>query len=188
MARPLSEDRRNAILSAATELVAREGLSAATAQIAKDAGVPHGSVFTYFNTKVELMNAVYLELKKELINTVVAGLSGARGNREQLCEIWRTWTRWGVANPSKRRALAQLGASDQIIGPTRKAGYEGAAPVLEVIWRVSAQGALANAPRDYVGALVEAMAATTMDFMGASPEMADAICESGFEALWRALG
>jgi len=188
MARPLSEDRRKAILSAATELIAREGLSAATAQIAKNAGVPHGSIFTYFNTKVELVNAVYLDLKRELTDTVVAGLSGATGDREQLYEVWTTWSRWGVANPSKRRALAQLGQSDQITGPTRQAGYDGAAPVLEVIWRVSAQGALAKAPRDYVGALVEALAATTMDFMGASPEKSDAICESGFEALWRALG
>lgn len=187
MARPLSEDRRKAILVATTELVATEGLSAATAQIAKCAGVPHGSVFTYFNTKTELLNAAYLELKRELTETVVAALPASADDREQLYQIWHCWTRWGVAHPNKRRALAQLGASEQILDLTRKAGYEAAAPVLEVIWRVSAQGALAKVSRDYVGALVEAMAATTMNFMGASPHTADAICESGFEALWKAL-
>lgn len=187
MARPLSEDRRKAILAAATELVARDGLSAATAQIAKDAGVPHGSVFTYFSTKAELMNALYLELKGELTGQVMAGLAATAGEREQLYGVWRAWTQWGVAHPRKRRALAQLGASDQIVQATRQSVYASAGPVLEVIRRVSARGALSGAPHDYVAALVEAMASTTMDFMGASPAQAETVCESGFAALWQAL-
>lgn len=187
MARPLSEDKRNAILLAAITLVARDGLSAATSQIAKDAGVPHGSVFTYFNSKAELINAVYLELRTELAGTVLEGLSGVESERDQLYQIWSTWTRWGVANPCKRQALAQLGASSQINECTRKAGYENATPVLEVIWRTCAHGALADTPQPYIGAVVEALASTTMNFMSTSPDEAEKICQSGFEALWRAL-
>jgi AcrR family transcriptional regulator len=187
VARPLSEDKRTAILGAATRLVADQGLGAATAQIAKAAGVPHGSVFTYFGTKTELLNALYLELKTELTGTVLGRLRSDGDMREQLRDMWESWTHWGVANPAKRRALAQLGVSDQVSSLTRKAGYKAAQPVLELIWRVSAEGGLKSAPKPYVAALVEALATTTMDAMGDDPAHADAICADGFEALWRVL-
>jgi AcrR family transcriptional regulator len=66
MARPLSEDKRTAILEAATEVVATLGLSAPTAKIAKGAGVAEGTLFTYFANKDELLNRLYQELKMDL--------------------------------------------------------------------------------------------------------------------------
>jgi len=55
MARPKSDDKRNAILAAAIEVVAEQGLAAPTAKIAKLAGVAEGSLFTYFATQDELL-------------------------------------------------------------------------------------------------------------------------------------
>lgn len=56
MARPKSDEKRNAILLAATRVIVKQGLSAPTAGIAKKAGVPNGSLFTYFETKADLFN------------------------------------------------------------------------------------------------------------------------------------
>jgi hypothetical protein len=63
MARPLSEEKRTAILEATAEVVAMLGVSAPTAKIAKEAGVAEGTLFTYFANKDELLNGLYLELK-----------------------------------------------------------------------------------------------------------------------------
>jgi AcrR family transcriptional regulator len=63
MARPKSDDKRSAIVSAAIRVIAGEGLGAATATIAKEAGVSNGSLFTYFETKADLLNRLYVELK-----------------------------------------------------------------------------------------------------------------------------
>ena len=73
MARPLSEDKRTAILEAATELVAMLGVSAPTAKIAKGAGVAEGTLFTYFANKDELLNRLYQELKTDLRDAIMAG-------------------------------------------------------------------------------------------------------------------
>ncbi|MGB8810289.1 MAG: helix-turn-helix domain-containing protein, partial [Acinetobacter calcoaceticus] len=56
MARPRSEDKRNAILSAAIETLAELGERASTSKIAKVAGVAEGTLFTYFSSKEELLN------------------------------------------------------------------------------------------------------------------------------------
>jgi len=53
MLRPRSDEKRIAILEAATRIIAAQGLSAPTAGIAKEAGVPNGSFFSYFETKTE---------------------------------------------------------------------------------------------------------------------------------------
>ena len=68
-----SEDKRTAILEAATEVVAMLGLSAPTAKIAKGAGVAEGTLFTYFANKDELLNRLYLELKMDLRDAMMTG-------------------------------------------------------------------------------------------------------------------
>jgi AcrR family transcriptional regulator len=187
MARPKSEDKRNAILMATTELIAKQGLGTATAEIAKKAEVPHGSVFTYFSSKVELINVLYRELTKELTDTVLADMPTGSDTRAQFHHLWTAWTQWGVSNPSKRRAQAQLNVSEQVTEQNRTAAYEYAEPVFQLIRRASATGVLRNAPLPYVGALVDAWAATTMDFMLQKPAQARKLCKSGFDAVWRAL-
>ena len=63
MAKPKSENKRNAILSAATQVFAERGLGAPTAAITGAAWIAEGSLFTYFKTKDELINALYRELR-----------------------------------------------------------------------------------------------------------------------------
>lgn len=85
MARPKSEDKRKAILGAAMRVVAREGLGASTSDIAREAGVPHGSLFTYFGTKAELWNAVYVELREENGEGDAGGVLAGGGDAEPIC-------------------------------------------------------------------------------------------------------
>jgi hypothetical protein len=56
MTRPRSGDKRNAILAAATDIIAEQGVSAPTAKIARAAGVADGSLFTNFPDKDDLLN------------------------------------------------------------------------------------------------------------------------------------
>ncbi|CAH0339153.1 TetR/AcrR family transcriptional regulator [Rhizobium sp. CECT 9324] len=187
MARPKSEEKRDAILTAAMTLVAEHGLGAATAEIAKVAQVPHGSVFTYFGTKSALLNELYVELKTDLSEAILEAMPGDGDVRGQLHHLWARWTDWGVSNPSKRRALAQLGVSDQITEASRKAVAVVAGPAVAIVHRARSAGALRDAPLAYVGALVETMAGATIDFIIHDPGHAEGVRDAGFEALWQAL-
>ena len=53
-------------MSAAIRVIASQGLGAPTATIAKEAGISNGSLFTYFETKADLLNHLYVELKTEM--------------------------------------------------------------------------------------------------------------------------
>src|ERR1700734_106040 len=104
MARPRSEDKRTAILEAATEVVAELGVGAPTARIAKQAGVAEGTLFTYFASKDELLNQLYLELKADLSAAMKAGYPFNKSLIERSRYVWDRLVGWGTAHPLKRKA------------------------------------------------------------------------------------
>jgi len=188
MARPRSDDKRSAILEAATQVFVARGLGAPTALIAKEAGVASGTLFTYFETKAVLINQLYFELKSEMAEEATKGLNEDSSLRELLHIVWRGWTSWALTNPERRRVLALLGVSDEITPETRAASALPMQRVGELIERIRANGPMRDAPRGLVAELMSSLADATMDYAISDPEHADSHCEKGFDALWRVIG
>ena len=185
MPRPRSDEKRNAILEAATRVIVTQGLSAPTAGIAKEAGVANGSLFTYFETKPELFNQLYLELKTEMATAAMKDMPEGADLREQFFRVWRNWTNWAVSFPEKRRALAQLSVSDEVTPETRAAAHKTMARIGELLERSRAQGPMSKAPMGFVVLLMSSVAEATMDFMTQDPKNAKKHCKTGFDAVWR---
>lgn len=185
MARPKSDDKRAAIMSAATRAIAAQGLGAATATIAREAGVSNGSLFTYFDTKAGLLNELYLELKTDMGTAALSGLPAGGDVREQMLHMWSRWLRWATAYPEKRRALAQLDVSDEITRPTHQAASQTMAGIAELLERSRENGPMRDTPLAFVVALANAVAEAAIDFIIHDPGNADAHGEAAFDALWR---
>jgi AcrR family transcriptional regulator len=188
VARQKSVDKRSAIVAAAIRVIVKQGLSAPTATIAREAGIANGSLFTYFETKADLYNQLYLELKAEMANMAQEGLSAKAPLRAQFSHVWSNWMHWAVECPDKRRALALLGVSDDITPATRAVGHRTMAPLAALMDQSRAKGPRRDAPFGLVAALMNAMAEATMDFMVNDPGHADQHCKLGFEAVWRMVG
>ena len=187
MARPKSEDKRNAIMDAATRVIVTQGLSAPTATIAKEAGISNGSLFTYFETKADLFNQLFLELKTDMVSVALESFPAEADLREQAFHVWSNWMKWAVSNPEKRRAIAQLSVSKEITPKTSAAVYEAGAGLVNLMERLRANGSLHNSPMPFVRGLMNALAETTMDFMIKDPANAKKHSKVGFETFWRAL-
>ena len=187
MPRPKSDEKRTAILDAATRFIVLHGLSAPTAGIAKEAGVANGSLFTYFETKTDLFNQLYLALKSEMAFAAMKNVRPAADLRDQYFQIWRNWTHWAVSNPNKRRVLAQLNVSEELTPETRAAGHRTMAPMAAILEEIRATGPLAKAPMSFLVALMNATTDATVELMAQDPTHAKQHCKLGFEALWRML-
>ena len=114
--------------------------SAPTAGIAKAAGVANGSLFTYFETKADLFNQLYLELKGEMAFAAMKGFPAGAELREQVFHVRQNWMTWAVSFPEKRRALAELGVSDEIMPTTRAVAHKTMAGVAELLERSRVKG------------------------------------------------
>ena len=187
MPRPRSEDRRNAILSAATRVIAAEGLGAATAAIAKDAGVSNGSLFVYFGTKAILLNELYVALKTEMGAVAVAGLPVESDVREQVLHMWNQWLRWATSCPEKRRALAQLQVADDITADSHRAVSSAFSGIADLLERSRASGPMRDTPLGFVLTLTTAIADAAIDAIIREPAAAEARGSVAFDAMWRVL-
>ena len=187
MPRVRSDEKRAALLEAATRVIVAQGLSAPTAGIAKEAGVPNGSLFTYFETKTELFNQLYRELKGEVAARSLNGLPATAAPREQFLHVWRNWTSWAVTFPEKRQALAQLSVSGEITADSRAAGHKMMADLAELADRSRANGPMRKVPLGFVLAIMNSVAEATMDYMTQDAPNAKKHCREGFDALWRML-
>lgn len=174
-------------MAAATRVIAVEGLGAATAAIAKEAGVSNGSLFIYFDTKATLLNELYVALKTEMGAAAVDGLPVESDAREQVHHMWNQWLHWATSFPEKRRALAQLGVSDGITAESHQivgSAFSGIADLLE---RSRVNGPMREAPLGFVLTLTSAIADATVDAMIREPDQAETHGQIAFEAVWRML-
>ncbi len=187
MPRPRSDDRRNAILSAAANVIAVQGLGAATATIAKEAGVSNGSLFVYFGTKATLLNELYLALKTEMGAAAIDGLPVESDVREQVLHMWNQWLSWATCFPEKRRTLAQLQVSEDITVESHQLVSSGFSGIADLLERSRDNGPLRDAPLGLVLTLTTAIAEATIDAIISDPEHAEVNQKLAFEAMWRML-
>jgi AcrR family transcriptional regulator len=186
VARPTSEDKRNAILDAATRVFAERGLSAApTSEISKRAGVAEGTLFTYFETKDDLINALYRSIKLELADAMMSGFPRKKNVRTRLRHVWDRYVYWGATNPEQRKVLAQLQVSGIL---SKESIVAGGAPFMEMqntIRDAIDQHILrVDVPIEMISKMMAAVAEASVDLIALKPALANKYRSSGFEVYW----
>lgn len=85
-----SEDKRDALLRAATRVFARRGFfNAQVADVARVAGVAAGTVYLYFRSKEHLLTSIFDRTMREAIDEGRAALPGIADPADRLREIAR---------------------------------------------------------------------------------------------------
>lgn len=185
MARPKSEDKSKSILDAATAVFAERGFwSTPTSAISKAAGVAEGTLFTYFKTKDDLVNALYRSLKVELAGILLEGWPPKGDLRARFKHIWDRYVDWGIKHPDKYKVMTQLRMSDKITEETRSIA---AAPFadLEVMVRDCVKKKLIrDLSMTFLGAMISGMAEATMEVMAQQPKSKSDHRANGFEVFW----
>lgn len=186
MARPLSPEKKQAILEAAMDVVGAEGIGAPTAKIARKAGVAEGTLFTYFASKDILLNDLYVTLKTELGASMQKGYPASKPMKDRARHVWRRYIAWGSAAPHKHRALKQLAVAERVTEESREIGRACLGCLSDMLDEAAA-GLNAFSPA-FAGAVLGALADTTLEFIANEPDRERHYTRVGFEALWRVLG
>jgi AcrR family transcriptional regulator len=187
MARRKSESKRNAILVAATEVFAERGLSAPTSAISAKAGVADGSLYTYFKTKDELVNVLYLELKAEMADAIFSDFPRRSDIRHKMQHVWDRFLLWGIKHARQHKTLQLIMPWAGLAQKTRQAA---AAPFLELEMMVNdaiTQSVFRSLPPEFFAATVVSLAEMTMGFMRQDAARADKFRALGFDMLWAAI-
>ena len=185
MARPLSEEKRSALLKAAADAIAVEGVGVSTSRIAKEAGVATGSLFLYFPTKDDLLNQLYSSIKQEITESMLAKYPQDASVSEKMRSVWMAYLKWGVANASKRQAMSQLSVSHRITKDVRD-------ECMELLREIEIHLKECVGPRKtmtvaFAIGIMTALSEVTIGFMTSDSKKASKYAEMGFAALMKAL-
>ncbi|KNC89109.1 TetR/AcrR family transcriptional regulator [Trabulsiella odontotermitis] len=188
MARPKSEDKKQALLEAATAAFAQSGYAASTAAIARSAGVAEGTLFRYFATKDDLLNVLYLHIKSSLIQSMISELDpNATTPKAHMRNIWNSYIDWGVRNPVCHKAIRRMALSEKITEETRSQVSNMFPELHQLCERSLRKVFLSDKYQDFGDALFLALAETTIEFAGHEPQRAQELIALGFETMWLAL-
>ena len=102
-------DKRELLLEAATKLFVERGLHATpTSAITKEAGVSAGILFHYFKTKDDLIDELYVSLKKEYTGYILTDTQKVKSELGKLRLMWSNSWNWALDNQLKFSFLLQV--------------------------------------------------------------------------------
>jgi AcrR family transcriptional regulator len=187
MARPLSEEKREAILAAAAELVASLGTGAPTAKIAAAAGIAEGTLFTYFATKDDLLNELLVHIETGLAQALLVSYGVTRSPRERVRRVWECLVEWGKANPVQRKAMRQLKVSDRITAQTTRRCNALFGEIRGVIEKSLAGHADPKRLAFYIDHVLMGLADIAVEATAANPKNHKHHNEAGFDLFWQGI-
>lgn len=108
----MNDKKRIHILETAMRLFNQSGFDATpTSKIAKKAKISVGTLFNYFPSKVELIQAIYIEIKIHSRKIFLQELSQASQEKPNIETMWQAVIRWGVKNPEEFKYLEMFTTS-----------------------------------------------------------------------------
>ena len=185
MARAKSPEKRQAILRAAVHEIAQSGLGASTAGIARRAELAEGTLFTYFATKNELINELYIELKCEVYRRVNANFPHRAELRQRALHVWNETLHWAIERPDERKVSMQLGVSDVVTAATRERMSSEGDAIAQALSELATRGAFKDLPPGFASSSMAAMQNAVMDAIASKPRQKATLIDKGFDAFWR---
>ena len=104
-------DKKKKILEAALKLFVEKGIdNTSTALISKEAGIAAGTLYVYFETKVDLIIELGTSIKEESLTSFLDLIESSVGYKS-LEKYWLERVEWGVNNPEKYKFMIQFKSS-----------------------------------------------------------------------------
>lgn len=183
----MKEDKREKILQSALELFAEQGFrGTSTAQIAKHAGVATGTLFHHFESKEELINTLYRDIKTRISESMLHALEGDAPPREKVRIVWFEVVTWALANKAEYQFKKHCEASPYISESLRQECEAKFAAVYHLFEQAANDGLLKELPVELLLSLMAGTMEGFINYLEKHPENIDnrELWEQSYSAAW----
>ena len=143
-------DKKSALLNATLTLVNNHGFhNAPMAKIAKLAGVSPATIYLYFENKQDLINSLYLEVKKSFSDLAFQGYEETMSVKKGFEMIWFNIAHYKLTSISEANFLSQCDTSPMIDEAIRIEGLKNLQPLLD-LWKRGKSEGIIKPISDYV--------------------------------------
>lgn len=114
------------------ELVVKQGIQATPmSQVVKESGVAAGTIYHHFSSKEEIINELYLNLKKSFGAALQERIPETASYKEQFFQIWMNLYAYFCENETAFHFAEQLGHCTMITADTKQKGEIYYLPILD---------------------------------------------------------
>jgi AcrR family transcriptional regulator len=187
MSRSLNPEKRSNLLDAALRLFVANGVgSTSTAEIARAAGVAAGTLFLYFPTKQELVDALALQIGAGQSAHIQALLDAGQPARQMFYTIWEGTLNWFLDHLPAYQYLQQVRDSGLISAAAVQESARYFAYYFEAIQKGLAEGSLKPYPAALIGDFLYHDLAAVMPHLqrASDPALRPGIIRQGFDIFW----
>jgi AcrR family transcriptional regulator len=140
-------DKRTDILKASLKLISEHGFHGTPmSMIAQEAGVGAGTIYRYFENKEALINELFLDIKREISQAMLAGFSEGDSTEAQFRSVWLNTFEYCVQNPHEMAFLEQYHNSPFQTPEIEAATLEYLAPIVAVFQAAIEAGEIKKIP------------------------------------------
>jgi AcrR family transcriptional regulator len=164
-------ERKELIVRTARKLIVENGLyDASIGKIAREAAIPVGSVYTYFKSKEELINEIFLRVKEEMNAYIFISLPPDLTEKEELFTYWQRAITFGLAHQEKFFFAEQLINSPLIFRQSQEAMQQQFSKTYALLGRGVASGQLKPLPLDMLHSVAYTHIVGAIKFFSRQPE------------------
>ncbi|HRV92602.1 MAG TPA: TetR/AcrR family transcriptional regulator [Anaerolineae bacterium] len=143
------DSKREAIANAAIELITTNGFAdTSMSKIAKAANVSPATIYVYFENKEDMLNQLYLMVKRELSEAMLAGYDDSLSVEAGFKLIWENSCRYMLAQPTRFAFSEQFANSPLVNRVSREEGAAYYQPAFSVFERGKREGIFKDIPLD----------------------------------------
>lgn len=136
-----SVNKKADILKAALKLFVEQGEQATSMKwIAKEAKCGIGTMYNYFQSKEELINELYVNIKTSLFKYILNGHDASLPVKRQFLETWLKSIDYATSNPLEHKFLQVYAHSPKISKEAAEKVYKLIFPVLEIFEKGKREG------------------------------------------------
>ena len=185
-----SHDKQEAILQTALRLFVERGFfGTPTSLISKEAGVATGTLFFYFRTKEDLIDALYLRVKAEAAEAMCRGLADEPDARAKLDRLGRNAVAWGTSRPDEVKFMEQFAHTPFISKSAQEEGMSRFFFIRDLLMQGKEEGLICDSDPDV---LIFMMASAFSGLvarigMAKTEEEREQLIEQGLDFVWNGL-
>jgi TetR/AcrR family transcriptional regulator, repressor of fatR-cypB operon len=134
-------DKKEQIIVAAMKLLVEKGIQATPmSAIAKAAGTGMGTIYNYFATKEELINAIYLHVKGSEIELILNSIDPNTSLKAKFLSYYTAFVNFYLKYPESFDFIDQMHNSPVIQPLTKEQGKAAFLPVIQLIQQGQDEG------------------------------------------------
>jgi len=180
--------KRDKILREATKLITKKGISdSPMSQIAKKAGVAVGTIYHYFKSKEEIINEIYVSIRKNVGDVIIESSKNKVDLKEEFKSVSLGIYNYYITNPIEYSFLKQLEHSPIITSENHAVCELYFSPIFGSYQKAIEANLFINMDLMLMGMLTYNNIITLVELRLKSGELSAEIVDQAIEFSWRGI-